>query len=108
MTTTKENFVSMASEPLQVYWFPYRDDLVQAFNHMGFDNLVKLGYPIWDDVDYDAEDIEGQYAELLKWYKTSWCRLAPIQQARKLTVIFKITEDELVDIIQNNKYEYFQ
>ena len=104
----RKNYVQKVQEPLTVYWFAYREDLVAAFDHTSFDNLQKMGYHIWDDVDYDAEDVEAQYEELLSAYKKKWTTLPPQHQSQKLMGAFKLTEDELAAILQTKNYEYFQ
>lgn len=98
----------MKKESLTVYWFVYREALVQAFNFLSFDNLQKVGYKIWDDVDYDAENVDEQYDDLLKQYKKDWGKLPPAYRARRLMDAFKLTEAELSIILEQKDYEYFQ
>lgn len=103
----KKSYVDAVKEPLTVYWFAYREDLVQAFEFAGFDNLQKMGYKIWDDVDYDAENVEIQYEELLNSYKREWVKLPPAQQAQKLMDAFKLTDVELEVILTQKDFEFF-
>jgi acyl-CoA reductase-like NAD-dependent aldehyde dehydrogenase len=78
------------------------------FNHASFDYLDKLGYHIWDDVDYEAENVEAQYEALLKEYKVKWAALTPDEKAQKLMEAGRLTEDQLAQHCIDNNWEYFQ
>ena len=108
MTTKKKDYVSMVREPLTVYWGIFNVDLDNMFNHSGFDYLQKMGYHIWDDVDYDAEDVEGQYDDLLVCYKKAWVGLTPEAKAQKLMDAGGLTADKLAELCIKKEYEYFQ
>ena len=100
--------VEMAKEPLTVYWRPFTTDLNQMFGHASFNSLDKMGYHIWNDVDYDVEDVGGQYETLLLIYKKKWLTLTPNEKAHKLMQAGKLSEDQLAQLCIEKEYEYFQ
>lgn len=104
----RKTYVDKVKEPLTVMWDVYVGDLNQMFNHASFDWLTKLGYPIWDDVDYDAEDVDGQYTVLLAHYRDLWTNLTPAERAEKLMAAGGLTEDQLATLCNEKEYEYFQ
>jgi hypothetical protein len=88
-------------------WKRYDTQLNQSFDHSSFDFLDKMGYHIWDDVDYEAENVESQYADLLEHYKDEWNKLTPAEKAGKLICAASVSPEELLTIIIRKEFDAF-